>query len=364
MRDISPIHRINLTVITLMAAMIISGCDEDGASGATPDQPYTDFFTPLPEAAFYPADNPYSAAAETLGEFLFWDPILSGQMNVACASCHHPDFGWADGRAVSVGVDGIGLGPDRDGVALTDVHSPTVLNVAFTGIEQTEIADGFVPGAYFWDLRAATLEDQALQPIESAVEMRGTAFTADQILPEIVSRLGMIPEYVQLFEDAYGPIDPITPQNIARALATFQRGLVTQRTRFDDFLAGDEEALTDGEVYGLNKFINGGCADCHSGPMLSDFTIHADRPVIGGKEAVRTPGLRNVELTAPFMHDGSRTTLGSAISIYEDRGDLGVTLEEDDFGDIATFLRTLTDEGFNRGVPVYVPSHLPVGGNI
>ena len=348
----------------LAIVFLLTGCEQEGASGAAPSEPYTSFFTPIPTDVFYPSDNPYSDASEKLGELLFWDPILSGQMNVACASCHHPDLAWADGLAFSIGVDGIGLGLERNGIQQTEFHAPSVLNVAFTGIEQTDIPDSFISGKYFWDLRADTLEDQALQPIENAVEMRGEIFSKEQIFPEIITRLSLIPEYVQLFEDAFGEDDPITTENIAKALATFQRKLITQRTRFDAFLDGDNEALTSAEITGLNKFINAGCTDCHFGPLLSDFTIHEDQPVIRDKPAVRTPSLRNVELTPPYMHDGSRTTLRRAVSIYEERGDLGVTLEDDDFGDIERFLRTLTDTGFYRDVPEFVPSNLPVGGDI
>ncbi|MEO0345703.1 MAG: cytochrome c peroxidase [Pseudomonadota bacterium] len=351
-------------LVALLSLSGLSGCEADGASGDTPAASYTSFFTPLPEAPVFPADNPFSTEKAQLGEFLFWDPILSGRMNVSCASCHHPDHGWADGRATSIGVDGMGLGPNRTGNAVTPRHSPTVLNVAFTGLQQTTPETDFVAGSYFWDLRAATLEDQAVEPIKSEVEMRSTDFLETEIMPEVVLRLSMIPEYVTRFTAAFPGEDPITESTIARALATYQRTLTTQRTRFDDFLAGNDTALTPGEITGLNKFINGGCTDCHEGPMLSDNFIDAEKPILTGVPAVRTPSLRNVALTAPYFHDGSRVTLRDAIAIYEERGDLGVTLEDDDFGDIQRFLETLTDEGFSRQIPSYVPSQLPVGGDI
>ena len=348
-------------VLVLIAGLV--GCEE-GASGDTPSQPYTSFFTSIPETAIFPDANPYSDAKRDLGEFLFWDPILSGRMNVSCATCHHPDHGWADGRQFSVGVDGAGLGPSRRGSLETPFHSPSVLNVAFTGIRDTDPGPGFVSGGYFWDLRADTLEDQAVQPIRNELEMRSTDFLEDEIMPEIVQRLSLIPEYVALFGAAFEDPDPISEANIASALATYQRTLITQPTRFDAFLDGDESALTPGEVTGLNKFINGGCTNCHSGPMLADNVIDAARPVQTDKPAVRTPTMRNVELTAPYMHDGSRATLLDAIALYEDREDLDVVLEDDDFGDIERFLKTLSDPSFPRQVPSYVPSQLPVGGDI
>ena len=350
--------------VILLSFCFLAGCEGEGASGATPELPYTDFFTPLPEAAVFPEDNTYSDAKRALGEFLFWDPILSGRMNVSCATCHHPDHAWADGRAFSVGVDGSGLGPSRSGSLETPFHSPSVLNVAFTGLPQTEAAPGFVSGGYFWDLRVDTLEAQAVEPIKNELEMRSSDFLEEEIMPEIVSRLSLIPEYLELFAAAFDRPDPVSEENIAKALATYQRTLITPPTKFDRFLAGDESALTAGEVVGLNKFINGGCTNCHSGPMLSDNLIDVAKPVQTDKPAVRTPTMRNVELTAPYMHDGSRASLRDAIALYEDRDDLDVTLEDDDFGDIEVFLRTLTDRSFPRQVPDYVPSQLPVGGDI
>ncbi len=355
---------VRVALIVAISMVSLAGCEGPGASGATPEAPYTSFFTPLPEAAIFPAENAFSEQKRVLGEFLFWDPILSGRMNVACATCHHPDHGWADGRMFSIGVDGAGLGPTRTGSLETPFHSPSVLNVAYTGLAQTEPAQGFVSGGYFWDLRAETLEDQALDPIKSEVEMRSSDFLEAEILPEIVARLSLIPEYQALFNAAFDGPDPISAENIARALATYQRTLITQRTRFDAFLDGDESALTSTEITGLNKFINGGCTDCHSGPMLADNLIDPTKPIQVDKPAVRTPSLRNVALTAPYMHDGSRATLIDAIALYEERDDLDVTLEDEDFGDIQQFLRTLTDNTFPRVIPVYVPSQLPVGGDI
>ena len=354
----------HVVLIVLISLVTLVGCEEPGASGAPPAEPYTSFFTPLPDTAIFPADNAYSDEKRVLGEFLFWDPILSGRMNVSCATCHHPDHGWADGRMFSIGVDGSGLGPSRSGTLETPFHSPSILNVAFTGLPETEPDPEFVSGAYFWNLRAGTLEDQALDPIKSEVEMRSTDFLEDEIMPEILLRLSLIPEYQALFSRAFEGPEPISEENIARAIATYQRTLITQRTRFDSFLAGDESALSAGEITGLNKFINGGCTDCHSGPMLADNEIDASKPIQVDKPAVRTPTLRNVALTAPYMHDGSRTTLTDAIALYEGRDDLEVTLADDDFGDIEAFLRTLTDNGFPRQVPDYVPSQLPVGGDI
>ena len=323
---------------------------------------YSNTFKPL-TSSLYPSNNPYNESKEQLGEFLFWDPILSGDQNTSCASCHHPDFGWADGRAFSIGSDGIGLGPARYGFEVTPIHSPTIMNVAFTGITNDVTTDNFVSGGYFWDLRASTLEEQALGPIKNPVEMLGYNISEQEIMAEIVSRLRAIPEYIELFEQAFTESDAINSENIVKALATFERKITTQNTRFDLFLAGEQTILTEQEIIGLNKFIDGGCSRCHMGPMLSDNLLHIGEAIIG-EDVVRTPSLRNITYTAPYMHDGSRARLLDAIAAYENRGDIEVTIGEDDFADIEAFLRTLNTDNFYKGIPTTVPSGLTVGGDI
>ncbi len=343
--------------------MLLSGCNDDGIAPDPIARDYSSIFAPLPQTSIYPADNPFRVSKEILGELLFWDPILSGDQNVACASCHHPDFGWADGRPVSIGSDGIGLGPNRGGTLLTEFHSPTIINTAFTGMGLVIPTEHFSSGGFFWDLRVDTLEAQALQPLLSDIEMRGFNVPQSEIMNDIVMRLQSIPEYVSLFDDAFDDADAINETNILRAVATFERKIIATNSKFDQFLNGDPDVFTEQEIIGLNKFIDGGCARCHSGPMLSDNLIHADDIVIGN-QAVRTPTLRNIGFTAPYMHDGSHTTLRAAIAAYEERDDLQVTLDESDFGDIERFLRTLDANQFYRDIPTSVPSGLPVGGDI
>ena len=348
-------------------SLLAAGCGGGGGGGGdadTPDQPLSDFFRPIPQTPAYPDDNPYSAEKEALGELLFWDPILSGDQNVACASCHHPAHAWGDGRSRSVGSDGVGLGPARTGAQVTEFNSPTVLNSAFAGLGTADSLDGFVAGPFFWDARAPSLEDQALEPIMQPVEMLGFNHAPADALALGVTRLGNIPEYVALFDDAFDDPDPITAENVARALATFQRKLITPPTRFDRFLEGDTASLSEREIEGLNKFVNVGCARCHNGVMLSDFEIHANQPVLRGLPAVRTAPLRNVTLTGPFMHNGTRATLTDAIEEYDDRNDLQVDMGGGDVGDIRAFLLTLTSASFYSNIPTSVPSGLAVGGDI
>ncbi|WP_286265033.1 cytochrome-c peroxidase [Thalassotalea atypica] len=353
------------TVIVL-GCMTILGCGGGGGEGIDDDpeiRDYSAIFKSLPTTPFYPVNNKYNGAKERLGEFLFWDPILSGNYNTSCASCHHPDLGWADGRAFSIGSDGIGLGESRYGVQVTDIHAPTIMNVAYTGILNDDVASDFISGGYFWDLRAETLEEQALGPIQNPVEMLGYDISEQDILGEVVTRLKAIPAYVELFEQAFGTTDAVNSENIAKAIATFERKIMTPNTRFDQFLSGDTTALSAQEIIGLNKFIDGGCSRCHSGPMLSDNVLHEGEAIIGDT-VVRSPSLRNITYTAPYMHDGSRETLIDAIAAYEDKGDIDVDIGDGDFNDIEAFLKTLSTDEFFQEKPESLPSGLTVGGDI
>jgi len=352
-----------LSLITLACACLI-GCENPEGLDSDPQlRDYSETFTSLPIAPVYPSDNAYNESKEKLGELLYWDPILSGDKNTSCASCHHPDFGWADGRELSIGSDGIGLGPARYGFEETSIHSPSIMNVAFTGISHNETDDNFVSGGYFWDLRAKTLEEQALGPIQNPVEMLGYNFGEQEIMAEVIARLQAIPEYVELFEQAFSDTEAINSENIAKALATFERKIITPNARFDIFLNGDSSVFTEQEVIGLNKFIDGGCSRCHLGPMLSDNLIHEGEAIIG-EEVVRTPSLRNISFTAPYMHDGSRNSLIDAIAAYEDREDIDTPIGEGDFNDIEAFLKTLDTNVFYIGKPDVMPSGLTVGGDI
>lgn len=347
----------------LFMSVSLIGCSDNGGGDVAP-RDYSATFSSLPSEVPHPQDNPYSEAKERLGEFLFWDPVLSGGENVACASCHHPDFGWADGREFSIGVDGIGLGPDRYGSKVTPIHSPTIANTAFTGIDVNSDLNTFVAGPYFWDLRADSLEAQSLGPIANEIEMRGENYTEEEIFSVIEERLALYAEYQELFAQAFPESETITMDLVAKALATYQRTINGTNSRFDQFMNGDTTVFTNDEVAGLNTFIDAGCARCHKGPLLSDNLIHHDQPILENRAAVRTPSLRNVAATAPYMHTGERDTLRSAISIYEDRGDLDVNLGDDAFGRVEAFLRTLSTPNEPKRIPDYVPSGLPVGGDL
>jgi cytochrome c peroxidase len=350
-----------------------------------------------------------------LGRLLFWDPILSGNRDVACATCHHPDFAWADGRGRSLGPGAVGLGPNRVDTAngkfpLMRRNSPTVLNTAFNGLDdrrgrgRRRGLGGAPPpvdqaaAPMFWDNRVRSLEAQALEPIKTFEEMRGDAYTVDAAIDQVVARLRAIPEYVTRFEAAFGAGTVIDADRLAAAIAAFERTLVAMNSPFDRFQAGDTSALTEQQQRGLRAFNRAGCDECHDGPMFSDFDLHAegvaDHPLLpepdpgDGRFRFRTPSLRNVALTAPYMHNGMLATLEDVLRFYDQGrsenpnvsgrggrrgGGDGLARLDRDFArvddmtdaemqDIIAFLHALTDSSFDRTVPARVPSALPPGG--
>ncbi|MFT4681025.1 MAG: cytochrome c peroxidase [Granulosicoccus sp.] len=372
--------------VLLIAVLILnSSCERDN------DIPEvnTNRLSALPEQVNFPDNNPFSIEKSQLGRLLFWDPILSGSKDVACASCHHPDFGFADGRDLPIGVGGDGLGPSRRAGAVIKRNSPSVINAAFNGID---INGTYNPNAapMFWDNRAHSLEEQALLPILSLDEMCGDAITEEDILDSVIQRLRAIPQYRALFAGAFGN-DLIDDNRIAMAISTFQRTLISNNSRFDQYMRGNIDALDNREIRGMNTFINSGCVDCHSGPMLSDFQLHTlsvpNHSLLEDRGATsafdfRTPSLRNLNLTAPYMHNGSFDGLRDVLEFYNDISGEGqrsqnpdvdqnqidqdarnLRLNNDDFDGLLAFLNTLNDE-IDVSIPLEVPSKLSVGGNI
>jgi cytochrome c peroxidase len=352
----------------------------------------------------------------TLGRLLFWDPVLSGARDTACATCHHPDFAWADGRALARGTGSVGLGParvDRSGGEIPVVrrNSPTILNTAFNGagagrrrrgggFDGTVASVDQARAPMFWDSRVRSLEAQALEPLKALEEMRGTAYGEDEALDVVVGRLRAIPEYVDRFGRAFGADTSITADQVGQAIATFERTLVGMDSPFDRYQSGDRSALTAQQVRGLEAFDDVGCDRCHDGPMFSDFDLEAEgvaeHPLVAepdagdGRFRFRTPSLRNVALTAPYMHNGTLAALEDVLAFYDEgesrnsnvtrrRGDDGNgaglgrlsgqfrrvdRMSEQEQADIVAFLAALTDTAFERTVPARVPSGLPPGGAI
>jgi cytochrome c peroxidase len=357
-------------------------------------------------------------ARAELGRLLFWDPILSGSKDTACATCHHPQFAYADGRDLSLGTGSAGLGPRRVDASNGRIpgvkrNAPTILNTAFNGADDRRSRPQFDGAAMsvdparapmFWDRRTRGLEAQALEPIKALEELRGTAYSEDAAVGHVVTRLRNIPEYVELFRNAFGPGTSIDASQLGQAIAAFERTLVAMDSPFDRFRAGDANALTAQQRRGLRAFDDVGCDRCHDGPMLSDFDLHAEgvkeHPKLaqpdagGGRFRFRTPSLRNVELTAPYMHNGTLATLQDVLRFYDNgrsenpnvsndtarrgrRDDVDRRtprldrdfqrvddMSEDEMKDIIAFLESLTDPAFDRTIPSRVPSGLTPGGRI
>ena len=308
-----------------------------------------------------PADNPTTPERVALGRLLFFDPVLSEGNDVACATCHHPDLGFSDGRATSVAPGG--ASPARNAL--------TLWNVAYSQ-------------SLFWDGRVGTLEEQALVPLTHADEMA----VADPAT--LAAELRAIPEYAALFESAFG-IAPqaISADHVAQALAAFQRSLISANSPFDRYAAGEFDALPHAQRRGLAIFRSGAtrCFECHGAPTFASDTFRvigvpsddpgraavADDGVFG---AFKVPTLRNVALSAPYMHDGSLATLEEVIDFYRDGGgrahgfekvDVFVnpfTLSDQERADLLAFLYALTDESGLPEIPASVPSGLPVVAHV
>ncbi len=368
-----------------------------------------------------PPNNRPSPARADLGRLLFFDPILSGERDVSCAVCHIPERAFSDGRPRSVGAGGgAALGPARPvGVsrltgqpfAESARNAPTVLNAGFLGAGAD--ADAVAPGdAYagflsvlFWDGRSEKgLEGQALHPLGARDEMAGDAYPFRDAHWTVLARLRAIPDYERRFRAAFPELadeaTAITSSSLARAIAAFERTLVTPDAPFDRWLAGDDGALDAAATRGKALFFGrAGCAACHRGPMLSDFSFAVvgapqagpglpeargddiGRAAVTGDDAdryaFRTPPLRNVALTAPYFHAGTAASLAEVVAFFDrggnDRGlppstldrrlrPLGLPAEER--ADLVAFLGALTGRPPDVAVPAAVPSGLvPVVGD-
>ena len=265
-------------------------------------------------------------------------------------------------------------------------NTPTILNTGFNGLVAGKKLDP-ASSPMFWDSRVQSLEAQALTPIKTRDEMRGDACRESEAVEQAVARLRANAEYRRLFGTAFGQTEDaaISADRLAKAIAAFERSLATATTPFDRFLRGDAFALNAEQQRGLRVFQDAGCILCHGGPMLSDYKLHfigvTDAPA--GRREFRTPTLRNLKHTAPYMHNGSMRTLRDVLVFYEELMDaVGETLDgaddsvqprldpllkrlnlnADDFPALEAFLDALNDDGYDKTVPANVPSGLPVGG--
>ncbi|MGQ4272974.1 cytochrome-c peroxidase [Terrihabitans sp. B22-R8] len=306
-----------------------------------------EMFKPLPTVQPVPANNPITRDKVELGKMLFFDPRISSSHLLSCNTCHNVGIGGVDGLETSVG-HGWQRGPR---------NAPTVFN-------------SFFNVAQFWDGRAEDLRTQAKGPIQAAVEMNAT--------PErVLAVLKSMPEYHERFKVAFpGEDDPITFDNVAKAIEVFEATLITPGSKFDQFLEGNVAALNDKEKQGLRLFIDSGCASCHNGVNVGGGDYFAfgvvERPGAEilplndkGRFAVtetasdeyvfRAPSLRNVALTAPYFHTGKVWDLEQAVEIMG-TSQLGAELNKEQVGAIVAFLHTLTGEQPKVDYPMLPPN--------
>jgi len=265
-------------------------------------------FGALPTTAPAPPDNPVTPEKVALGKLLFFDPILSANNAISCATCHSPTRGFADGLDRSVGFS--------KGIR-TLRNAPTVLNSAFNGIDSEGNMDP-KKSPQFYDNRALSLEAQCLGPLLSPDEMKGPDLHAEAYIELLEEKVTGIKAYRALFFTAFSD-STATLDRITKAIATYERTLITPNAPFDRYMRGELQAMTDKQVRGMKAFVSVGCNNCHSGPMFSDYKLH----VLGvkahpgmeeydegdGTYAFRTTTLRNLKYTAPSMHNGQLLTI-------------------------------------------------------
>ena len=305
-----------------------------------------------------PVDNPQTVEGVTLGKKLFFDPILSSNSTQSCASCHGPQNAFTDNTQFSDGVNGV----------FGTRNSMPLFNLAWNYDE-----------LFFWDGAVFSLEHQALEPVTNPIEMNNT-------WEEVVNRLNNHPEYPTLFNEAFGS-EPISQDLVTKAIAQFERTLISANSKFDRYLLGIT-SLTTEELNGFNVFMDedrGDCFHCHgspNNPLWTDNDFHNNAldsefsdlglgaitgdPADNGK--FKTPSIRNLAYTAPYMHDGRFTTLDEVINHYSeglqnsatvdplikkvDEG--GVQLSPQDKADLKAFLLTLSDPSFINN-PNFLP---------
>ena len=295
----------------------------------------------VPRGLLYPdipADNQPTKNRIELGRMLFFDPILSRDSSVSCASCHQPDKFFADNLKVSVGING------RTGTR----NAPSLLNVAYQ------------PNM-FWDGGNPTLEQQVIAPIDNHDEF-------DFDVNAIIAKLNAHPAYPRLFEQAYSQQPSV--YSLTRAIACFERSLLKADSRYDDYIQNKNlNALTDSEIRGMNLFFSeeGECFHCHQGALFTDYSfrnngLYAQYADSGRAQITqdfsdigkfKVPTLRNAEVTAPYMHDGSIATLEEVIEHYSSGGMkhpnkspiiVPLNLNAQQKEDLVNFIKSLTDK--------------------
>jgi cytochrome c peroxidase len=312
-------------IATAIAACLLAGCGTNPAESVKIEPAKLKMYKPLPEP------KAMSEEMTSLGRMLYYETRLSKNQKISCDSCHDLAKYGVDGKPTSEGHKG------QKG----DRNSPTVYNAAIHFVQ-------------FWDGRAPDVEQQAKGPVLNPVEM---AMASEK---HVIAVLKSMPEYVDAFKKAFpGEKDPVTYDNMGKAIGAFERKLVTP-ARWDKFLKGEENALTAGEKAGFLAFANAGCQTCHAGALLGGNMfqkIGAVKPwpnesdpgrfKVTKNEAdkmmFKVPSLRNIEKTGPYFHDGKTATLTEAIAKMGDH-QLGKTMTDAEVKSIATWMNSLTGE--------------------
>lgn len=291
-----------------------------------------------------PKDNSLTQGKVELGKLLYFDARLSRDDTISCASCHDPKQGWSNGERFATGVDG----------QVGGRSAPTIINAAYLNAGSAR----FTKVPQFWDGRAEDLEGQALGPIQNPIEM-------DLTLEEAVAKLNKIEGYRQKFQEVYGT--DVTSDGIAKAIASFERTILSGNAPIDRYLAGDTEAMSEAAARGWKVFDagnKGNCSACHKYPNFADGGYHnigvgmdVEKPdlgrhelskLTGDKGAFKTPTLREIHRTAPYMHDGSEATLADVVEYYVKGGVANphldeemkkLTLTEQEKNDLVTFMK-------------------------
>ena len=298
---------------------------------------------------FWPDDNPYSKAKAELGRLLYFDTRLSSDGTVACASCHAPEKAFTDGMATSTGI----------GAQQGNRSAPTVINRGYST-------------AQFWDGRVPSLEEQVKGPLANPIEMTSSPESA-AAHEETVKRIRAIPGYVKRFEEVFGPGE-FNIDSVAKAVATFERTVLSGNAPYDRYQAGDTSAMSEAQVRGKEVFVKkAACDACHLGFNFTDGSyvnigVGSDDPnpdlgrfMVTGREqdkgAFKTPTLREIEHTGPYMHDGRMRTLEEVVEHYNKGGVKNpqldqrikpLNLSDRDKADLLAFLRALSGEGWQQ----------------
>jgi len=347
--------RVALTGMTVVGLIAVSGCTSERPAPAPSagkevkvtiaEGKVTNLPLGLDEfGAKIPADNSVTEAKVVLGKHLYFDPRLSKDGTISCASCHDPAKGWSDGRKNSSGIL----------AQFGNKNAPTVLNRLFSTIQ-------------FWDGRAASLEEQALGPVQNPIEMGNT-------IEGMIANVNLVAGYKSLFRAAFGD-ENVTPERVAQAIASFERTIVSGNSPFDRYEAGDKKAMSESAIRGREIFrdnTKGRCSICHAGFNFTDEKFHNvgvgtdksdwEKDHLGraavtkldtDKGAFKTPTLRQLTDSGPYMHDGSEATLEAVVELYAKGGNKNphldkemkpLTLSPQDKKDLVEFLKALSGD--------------------